>query len=143
MDFNDQSANSFFLRVDKLRNDACWRPYQKEFDETRKKETREQLDQIMAPFFTSSQAKKANTWIEMMIAKNLHEIVFAETSGSLFQATCTTKKVYNDKCKLIRFGHDSKNKMLNDLLKRNAYICLIGRTLMAFVNLNGCYSKLM
>ncbi|CAG8736994.1 8129_t:CDS:2, partial [Racocetra fulgida] len=56
------------------------------------KETREQLDRIMAPFFISSQAKKADTWIEMMIAKNLHKIVFAETSGSPFQATCTTKK---------------------------------------------------
>ncbi|CAG8817823.1 20152_t:CDS:1, partial [Dentiscutata erythropus] len=29
-DFNDQSTNNFFLRVDKLQNDACWRPYQKE-----------------------------------------------------------------------------------------------------------------
>ncbi|CAG8801376.1 14782_t:CDS:2, partial [Racocetra persica] len=56
------------------------------------KETREQFDQIMAPFLTSSQAKKEDTWIEMMIAKNLHEIVFAEISGSPFQATCTTKK---------------------------------------------------
>ncbi|CAG8486453.1 17630_t:CDS:1, partial [Racocetra persica] len=34
--FNDQSTNNFFLRVDKLRNNACWRPYQKEFDETHK-----------------------------------------------------------------------------------------------------------
>ncbi|CAG8836253.1 14507_t:CDS:2, partial [Gigaspora margarita] len=34
----------------------------------------------------------ADTWIEMMIAKNLHEIVFAETLESPFQATCTTKK---------------------------------------------------
>ncbi|CAG8595002.1 14334_t:CDS:2, partial [Racocetra fulgida] len=61
------------------------------------KETREQLDRIMVPFHTSLQAKKADTWIKMMIAKNLHEIVFAETSGSPFQAICTTKKVYNDK----------------------------------------------
>ncbi|CAG8652208.1 18840_t:CDS:2 [Racocetra persica] len=35
-DFNDQSTNNFFLRVDKLQKDACWIPYQKEFDETRK-----------------------------------------------------------------------------------------------------------
>ncbi|CAG8734277.1 14885_t:CDS:2 [Gigaspora margarita] len=82
------------------------------------KETRKQFDRIMAPFLTSSQAKKADTWIEMMIAKNLHEIVFAKTSGSPFQATCTTKKVYNDKCKLIRFGHDSKNKMLDELIEK-------------------------
>lgn len=87
------------------------------------KETREQLDRIMAPYLTSSQAKKADTWIEMIIAKNLYEIVFAETSGSLFQATCTTKKVYNDKFKLIRFGHDSKNKMLDELIeKKCAYL---------------------
>ncbi|CAG8504934.1 11625_t:CDS:2, partial [Cetraspora pellucida] len=37
---------------------------------------------------------------------------------SPFQATCTTKKVYNDKCKLIRFGHDSKNKMLDELIEK-------------------------
>ncbi|CAG8779450.1 17458_t:CDS:2, partial [Racocetra persica] len=82
------------------------------------KETHEQLDRIMAPFLTSSQAKKADTWIEMIIAKNLHEIVFAETSESPFQATCTTKKVYNDKCKLIHFGYDSKNKMLDELIEK-------------------------
>ncbi|CAG8842565.1 7617_t:CDS:1, partial [Racocetra persica] len=35
-DFNDQSTNNFFLRVDKLQKDACWIPYQKEFDKTRK-----------------------------------------------------------------------------------------------------------
>ncbi|CAG8581635.1 14064_t:CDS:2 [Dentiscutata erythropus] len=81
-------------------------------------EIREHLDRIMAPFLTFLQAKKADTWIEMMIAKNLYEIVFAETSGSLFQATCTTKKVYNDKCKLIHFGHDSKNKMLDKLIEK-------------------------
>ncbi|CAG8762229.1 7480_t:CDS:2 [Dentiscutata erythropus] len=68
--------------------------------------------------FEKETPKKADTWIEMMIAKNLHEIVFAETSGSPFQATCTTKKVYNDKCKLIRFGHDSKNKMLDELIEK-------------------------
>ncbi|CAG8560614.1 7265_t:CDS:2 [Racocetra persica] len=72
----------------------------------------------MALFLMSSQAKKADTWIEMMIAKNIHEIVFAEISESPFQATCTTKKVYNDKCKLIRFGHDSKNKMLDELIEK-------------------------
>ncbi|CAG8531146.1 33244_t:CDS:2, partial [Gigaspora margarita] len=60
----------------------------------------------------------ADTWIEMMIAKNLHEIVFAETLGSPFQAICTTKKVYNDKCKLIHFEHDSKNKMLGELIEK-------------------------
>ncbi|CAG8652090.1 7334_t:CDS:2 [Racocetra persica] len=77
----------------------------------------------MAPFLTSSQSKKADIWIEMMIAKNLHEIVFAKTSESPFQATCTTKKVYNDKCKLIRFGHDLKNKMLDKLIEKK-YIYL-------------------
>ncbi|CAG8750514.1 40173_t:CDS:2 [Gigaspora margarita] len=46
----------------------------------------------MVPFLTSSQVKKADTWIEIMIAKNLHEIVFVETSGLSFQAICTTKK---------------------------------------------------
>ncbi|CAG8848639.1 6755_t:CDS:2, partial [Gigaspora margarita] len=56
--------------------------------------------------------------LKIMIAKNLHEIVFAETSETLFQATCTTKKVYNDKCKLIRFEHDSKNKMLDELIEK-------------------------
>lgn len=35
-DFNDQSTNDFFIRVDKLRTNVCWKPYQKEFDETRK-----------------------------------------------------------------------------------------------------------
>ncbi|CAG8454814.1 7985_t:CDS:2 [Dentiscutata heterogama] len=87
------------------------------------KETREYLDQIIALFLMSSQAKKADTWIEIMIAKNLYEIVFAKTSGSLFQATCTTKKVYNDKCKLICFEHDLKNKMLSELIEKK-YIYL-------------------
>ncbi|RIB03440.1 hypothetical protein C2G38_2225009 [Gigaspora rosea] len=63
------------------------------------KETCDQSDQIMAPFFTSSQAKKADT------------------------STCTTKKVYNDKCKLIGFGHDSKNKILDQLIEKK-YIYL-------------------
>ncbi|CAG8740482.1 14994_t:CDS:1, partial [Racocetra fulgida] len=31
---DDQSTNNFFLKVDKLRNDVCWNPYKKEFDET-------------------------------------------------------------------------------------------------------------
>ncbi|KAF0480576.1 hypothetical protein F8M41_023705 [Gigaspora margarita] len=72
----------------------------------------------MVLFFMSSQVKKADTWIEMMIAKNLHEIVFVKTSGSSFQAICTTKKVYNNKCKLIHFGHDSTNKMLDELIEK-------------------------
>ncbi|CAG8682455.1 8614_t:CDS:2, partial [Gigaspora margarita] len=87
------------------------------------KKTCEQLDQIIAPFLMSLQAKKTDTWIEMMIAKSLHEIVFAKTLGSPFQATCTIKKVYNDKYKLICFGHDSKNKMLNELIEKK-YIYL-------------------
>ncbi|CAG8786352.1 28851_t:CDS:2 [Dentiscutata erythropus] len=69
------------------------------------KETREHLDRIIALFLMSSQAKKADNWIEMMIAKNLYEIV------------------YNDKRKLIRFGHDSKNKMLDELIEKK-YIYL-------------------
>ncbi|CAG8543349.1 36618_t:CDS:2 [Gigaspora margarita] len=42
----------------------------------------------------------------------------ASDARSLFQAICTTKKVYNNKCKLIRFGHDSKNKMLDELIEK-------------------------
>ncbi|CAG8544168.1 13332_t:CDS:2 [Racocetra fulgida] len=82
------------------------------------KETREQLDRMMAPFLTSLQAKKADTWIEMMIAKNLHEIVFAETSGSPFQTTCTTKKAI--RCALSDIINDYEKigeKLLNDYNK--------------------------
>ncbi|CAG8558254.1 264_t:CDS:2, partial [Cetraspora pellucida] len=166
------SSSEFMIqeKVDKLQNDACWRPYQKEFDETHKDQKdvsewtfmdknnieidvvkticyafdKQALIAMMAPpikfhqnmdptsekyleyLYKSnngtasyiSQTKKADTWIEMMIAKNLHEIVFTETSESPFQTTCTTKKVYNDKYKLIRFGHDSKNKMLDELIEK-------------------------
>ncbi|KAF0479576.1 hypothetical protein F8M41_023825 [Gigaspora margarita] len=36
LDFNNQSTNNFFLRVDKLQTDACWIPYHKKFDKTHK-----------------------------------------------------------------------------------------------------------
>ncbi|CAG8842406.1 21104_t:CDS:2, partial [Racocetra persica] len=118
--------------------------YQKTENIKFEKEICEQLDRIMAPFLTSSQAKKADIWIEMMIAKNLHKIVFAETSGSPFQATCTTKKVYNDKYKLIHFGHNSKNKMLDELIEKKCIYLSDGRnSVMTSVKLNCCCSNLM
>ncbi|CAG8852492.1 18528_t:CDS:2, partial [Gigaspora margarita] len=67
---------------------------------------------------SASSASKYQKIENIKFEKETHEQLQKISMRLYLLATCTTKKVCNDKCKLIHFGHDSKNKMFSELIEK-------------------------